>query len=94
MTTSESELATDSHRDGVNGHALDGAKTNGVRVVPFDLCIIDEASRATAPELFIPMVRSARTNGTTRRCRFPARAWWVRGGVATRDRWEWPRRLP
>lgn len=32
----------------------------GVRVVPFDLCIVDEASRATAPELFIPMVRSAR----------------------------------
>lgn len=32
----------------------------GVEVVPFDLCIIDEASKATAPELFIPMVRSAR----------------------------------
>ena len=32
----------------------------GIQVVPFDLCIIDEASRATAPELFIPMVRSAR----------------------------------
>ena len=32
----------------------------GVRVVPFDLCIIDEASRATAPELFIPMVRAGR----------------------------------
>lgn len=32
----------------------------GVGVVPFDLCIIDEASRATAPELFIPMVRAAR----------------------------------
>lgn len=32
----------------------------GVRVVPFDLCIIDEASRATAPELFIPMVRASR----------------------------------
>lgn len=31
----------------------------GVQVVSFDLCIIDEASRATAPELFIPMVRSA-----------------------------------
>lgn len=32
----------------------------GVRVVPFDLCIIDEASRATAPELLIPMARASR----------------------------------
>lgn len=32
----------------------------GVASVPFDLCVIDEASRATAPELFIPMARAAR----------------------------------
>jgi serine/threonine protein kinase len=32
----------------------------GVRVVPFDLCIIDEASRATAPELLIPIARASR----------------------------------
>lgn len=32
----------------------------GVTVVPFDLCIIDEASRATAPELLIPMARARR----------------------------------
>jgi serine/threonine protein kinase len=30
----------------------------GLQSVRFDLCIIDEASRATAPELLIPMVRA------------------------------------
>lgn len=36
-----------------------GAITN-LRDVRFDLCIVDEASRATAPELLIPMARAER----------------------------------
>ncbi|MFJ6454013.1 AAA domain-containing protein [Paenarthrobacter sp. NPDC091669] len=32
----------------------------GVRDMDFDLCIVDEASRATSTELFVPMVRSRR----------------------------------
>lgn len=33
---------------------------DGIENVEFDLCIVDEASRATAPELFIPMCRARR----------------------------------
>ncbi|WP_183155214.1 serine/threonine-protein kinase [Mycobacterium kansasii] len=44
----------------VAGTCVGMARTNGIDEVPFDLCIIDEASKATATETLIPMIRARR----------------------------------
>jgi hypothetical protein len=44
----------------VGGTCVGLGGLRGFNEVSFDLCVIDEASRATAPELFIPMSRARR----------------------------------
>ncbi len=44
----------------VGGTCVGIGGVRGLQDVPFDLCIVDEASRATAPELLIPMARATR----------------------------------
>jgi serine/threonine protein kinase len=58
--TSEFSAAALSRAQVVGATCVGLGAVRGLNTVTFDLCIIDEASRATAPELFIPMVRSAR----------------------------------
>jgi hypothetical protein len=58
--TSEFAAAALARAQVVGATCVGFGSIRGVQIVPFDLCIIDEASRATAPELFIPMARSGR----------------------------------
>lgn len=44
----------------VAGTCVGMARTRGIQDTPFDLCILDEASKATATESLIPMVRASR----------------------------------
>jgi hypothetical protein len=44
----------------VAGTCVGMARINGIDEVPFDLCVIDEASKATATETLIPIVRAQR----------------------------------
>jgi serine/threonine protein kinase len=44
----------------VAGTCVGMARTRGINDTPFDLCIVDEASKATATESLIPMVRATR----------------------------------
>ncbi len=44
----------------VAGTCVGMARTNGIDEVPFDLCVIDEASKATATETLIPIIRAER----------------------------------
>ncbi|BCW52729.1 MULTISPECIES: serine/threonine-protein kinase [unclassified Arthrobacter] len=44
----------------IAGTCMGFLSNQNVRDIDFDLCIVDEASRATSTELFVPMVRSRR----------------------------------
>lgn len=59
-TTPEFEAAAISRAQIVGATCVGLASIRGLDSIPFDLCVIDEASRASAPELFIPMARSKR----------------------------------
>lgn len=58
--TPEFEAAAISRAQVVGATCVGLASIKGLESIPFELCIIDEASRASGPELFIPMTRSKR----------------------------------